>query len=124
MLGDNGFIESPNYPEKYGNNKLCIWRIKVAPEKTLDFTLGTGPKLSRKIVKKLLIKNKHKIWTMKEHLDLEDSNNCQSDGLTLTALRPKTHQIRKFCGQQGTILQQIKTDAHDVIIVFNFGLLK
>ena len=47
MLGDNGFIESPNYPEKYGNNKLCIWRIKVAPEKTLDFTLGTGPKLSR-----------------------------------------------------------------------------
>ena len=66
----------------------------------------------------------YKLWTKKEHLDLEDSNNCQSDGLTLTALRPKTHQIRKFCGQQGTILQQIKTDAHDVIIVFNFGLLK
>ena len=41
MLNDNGFIESPNYPEKYGNNKLCIWRIKVKPEKTLDFTLGT-----------------------------------------------------------------------------------
>ena len=47
MLGDNGFIESPNYPEKYGNNKLCIWRIKVAPEKTLDFTLGIGLKFSQ-----------------------------------------------------------------------------
>ena len=61
---------------------------------------------------------------MKEHLDLEDSNNCQSDGLTLTALHPRTHQIGKYCGQRGTILKQIKTDAHDVIIVFNFGFVK
>ena len=61
---------------------------------------------------------------MKEHLDLEDSSNCQSDGLTLTALHPRTHQIGKYCGQRGTIQQQIKTDAHDVIIVFNFGFVK
>ena len=37
---EESFIQSPNYPEKYGNNKLCIWRITVNPSKTILFRLG------------------------------------------------------------------------------------
>jgi len=42
--------------------------------------------------------------------------------LTLTALAPNKKQIGRFCGEKGTIQQEIKSDANDVIIVFNSDL--
>lgn len=57
-----------------------------------------------------------------EHLEVEESINCQRDALTLTALAPNKKQIGRFCGEKGTIQQEIKSDANDVIIVFKQGL--
>ena len=57
-----------------------------------------------------------------EHLEVEESINCQRDALTLTALAPDKKQIGRFCGEKGTIQQEIKSDANDVIIVFKQGL--
>ena len=53
---------------------------------------------------------------------MEESINCQRDALTLTALAPNKKQIGRFCGEKGTIQQEIKSDANDVIIVFKQGL--
>ena len=57
-----------------------------------------------------------------EHLEVEESINCQRDALTLTALAPNKKQIGRFCGEKGTIQQEMKSDANDVIIVFKQGL--
>ena len=55
-------------------------------------------------------------------MEVEESINCQRDALTLTALAPNKKQIGRFCGEKGTIQQEIKSDANDVIIVFKQGL--
>lgn len=30
MKKDNGQIQSPNYPDDYRPNKVCVWKITVA----------------------------------------------------------------------------------------------
>lgn len=30
MKRDNGQIQSPNYPDDYRPNKVCVWKISVA----------------------------------------------------------------------------------------------
>ena len=29
IVNNAGHLESPNYPEEYQNNKLCVWRLSV-----------------------------------------------------------------------------------------------
>ena len=59
----------------------------------------------------------------KEHLDLEESINCQRDSVTLTAVAPENKLIDRYCGQMGTIQKEIKSNSNDVIIVFNQGFI-
>ena len=94
---DEGEIKSPQFPATYGNNMLCIWRITVNPMKKLHFTIA--------------------------HLEIEDSHNCQRDGLTITAIDAKEkRQIGRYCGTQGAVHETIDSESNDVIIVFNSDL--
>lgn len=97
ITNDEGVITSPNFPNTYGNNKLCIWRVTVHPIKKLHFTIA--------------------------HMDIEESHNCQRDGLVMTAVEGKDiHRIGRYCGVQEAVHNVIDTDSNDVIIVFNSDL--
>ena len=52
-MSEEGVISSPNYPNLYGNDRMCIWRIAINPLKNIIVTI--------------------------EHLDIEISHKCQRD---------------------------------------------
>lgn len=56
-------------------------------------------------------------------MDIEESHNCQRDGLVMTAVEGKDiHRIGRYCGVQEAVHNVIDTDSNDVIIVFNSDL--
>ena len=73
LIGDEGTIRSPRYPDKYPYDLQCHWIIK-APKQ-------------------------HQIVIRFEKFDLEGSSKCHSDFLTVTdGERENSSIIGKYCG--------------------------
>uniref|UniRef100_A0A672TTC2 CUB domain-containing protein n=1 Tax=Strigops habroptila TaxID=2489341 RepID=A0A672TTC2_STRHB len=39
LSGPSGSFHSPGYPNRYPNNKECIWYIQTAPGSSIQFTI-------------------------------------------------------------------------------------
>jgi len=39
FTADRGIVTSPNYPNPYHHNAVCIWTITVHPRAVVDFTI-------------------------------------------------------------------------------------
>lgn len=41
LVGPRGSITSPNYPNSYGNNEYCRWKVVLATNKQVAFTVSS-----------------------------------------------------------------------------------
>ncbi|OXA47104.1 Cubilin [Folsomia candida] len=87
LIGSYNYLRSPNYPNKYGNNVVCLWHV----------TTELGTKVELQIYE----------------LEIERSEDCRYDGLTVYGGSDATSpQLTSLCHSSGSIGSPVIVTSH------------
>ncbi|KAK3779189.1 hypothetical protein RRG08_035183 [Elysia crispata] len=78
LSGNEGSLQSPNYPSDYPNNARCVWTIETDPGTRVSLNFSA--------------------------FSLEDGRNCRHDSLVVRDGNSSSSPLlRKLCGQERTV---------------------
>ncbi|KAK3761431.1 hypothetical protein RRG08_055859, partial [Elysia crispata] len=78
LSGNEGTLQSPNYPSDYPNNARCVWTIETDPGTRVSLNFSA--------------------------FSLEDGGSCQYDSLVVRdGNNSSSPLLRKLCGQNRTV---------------------